>query len=330
MSVAVSQYGGPEAAPVGQGMSHASPKSSTAAAGKSIGLARVFASLAIRRPSETPEQVRGPFGLDNPLAIPAEPMVDFVFVHGLGGGSRKTWCKDDDPLLFWPKEWLPRDPEFKHVRIHSFGYDSDWTERRPPSILNIHDFGKALLESLQRSTWIRRSARTPIVFIAHSMGGLVVKKAYLLSQVDPAFQDIGARFHTIFFLATPHHGAHSAQMLALILKATNTGHRPFVDDLREDSPTLKQINDEFRHHAHKLHLFSFFETKHFSFGGLKKEIIVNEASAVMGYPQERSMHLDADHRGMCKFDSPVDPNYLALRNAFVETLDQIKHDCKFL
>lgn len=82
-------------------------------------------------------------------------MVDFIFVHGLGGGSRKTWSKGPDPKLFWPKEWLSRDPEFKHVRLHSFGYNSNWTERKG-SVLDVYAFGKGLLAAMQGSPLIRR------------------------------------------------------------------------------------------------------------------------------------------------------------------------------
>ena len=309
---------------VGQFAIHSSTRRSSAPSGRASGLSRVFSSLAIRRPSETSEDLRGPFGLE-PLAIPAEPIVDFVFVHGLGGGSRKSWSKGQDPALFWPKYWLPRDPEFSHVRVHSFGYDADWTERRT-SILDVHDFGNKLLTSLHLSEWIRRSAGLPIVFVAHSMGGLVVKQAYILSQTDPAYQGIGSRFHTMFFLATPHHGAHSAQLLSSILKATDHGHRPFVDDLHSDSPAIQRINDSFRHYSEKIRLFSFFETRPFQFG-VRKEIVVKKTSAIMGLPNERSTHLDADHRGVCKFENPDDPNYITVRNAFVETLDVIRRDC---
>lgn len=33
--------------------------------------------------------------------------------------------------------------------------------------------------------------------------------------------------------------------------------------------------------------------------------------------------LNADHRGVCKFDQPTDPNYKTLRNAFITTVDSI-------
>jgi hypothetical protein len=133
--------------------------------GRSSVLSRAFTGLSLsRRSSETAEELRGPLGLTL-LSGPAEPIVDFVFVHGLGGGSRKTWSKGPDPALFWPKEWLSRDPEFKNVRVHSFGYDSDWIERRD-SVLDIHDFGKALLAAMQGSPFIRRSTNVGIPFTA--------------------------------------------------------------------------------------------------------------------------------------------------------------------
>lgn len=100
--------------------------------------------------SEDTNDVRGQLGL-NLLFSPSEPIVDFIFVHGLRGGSRKTWSKSSHPFHFWPKEWLPVDPDFKAVRIHSFGYNADWGDRRQ-SILNVHDFAQSLLGSSKLST----------------------------------------------------------------------------------------------------------------------------------------------------------------------------------
>jgi hypothetical protein len=134
----------------------------------------------------------------------------------------------------------------------------------------------------------------------------------------------------MYFLATPHHGASSAQLLSTILRATHSGNRPFVVDLHHDSPTIQAINDEFRHYEGNLQLYSFFETKPTTFGGIKDKIIVKKNSAVIGYPKERTDHLDADHRGVCKFDSPSDPNFITAKNALVQTLDKIKEKCRRL
>jgi hypothetical protein len=132
-------------------------------------LARAFSELSVRRkPSRSPsvgqievvtggddDNPKGPLGL-NLLHTVNEPVVDFIFVHGLGGGSRKTWSKSSDPYHYWPKEWLSQDPEFSHVRIHSFGYKADWNERNENS-LDMHDFSLSLLGEIQSNSSIRRS-----------------------------------------------------------------------------------------------------------------------------------------------------------------------------
>lgn len=102
---------------------------------------------------------KGPLGLGT-LSEPLGPAIaDLVFVHGLGGGSRSTWTKSTDESLFWPQEWLPVDGGFRDVRIHSFGYNSNWEKE---STLNIHDFARALLGSLQDCPTIPRDSKVRI------------------------------------------------------------------------------------------------------------------------------------------------------------------------
>jgi hypothetical protein len=100
------------------------------------------------------DQLHGQYGLSL-LYAPPLPLLELIFVHGLRGGSRKTWSKTKDPLSFWPKEWLPRDPEFKNARIYSFGYNSDWWDREE-SVLSLYDFGNYLLSEMMNSPDIRR------------------------------------------------------------------------------------------------------------------------------------------------------------------------------
>jgi hypothetical protein len=88
------------------------------------------------------EDPKGPLGL-NTLYDPLDlAIADLIFVHGLGGGSRSTWTKSGEPSRYWPLEWLPKDIGFRDVRIHSFGYNSNWEKE---GIGNIYDFAKSLL-----------------------------------------------------------------------------------------------------------------------------------------------------------------------------------------
>lgn len=43
-------------------------------------------------------------------------------------------------------------------------------------------------------------------------------------------------------------------------------------------------------------------------------MVLERDSSVLGYPGEISKALDADHHGVCKYDSPEDPLYVTVRN----------------
>ena len=49
--------------------------------------------------ADAEQGIKGDLGLQLLRSSP-EPLVDIIFVHGLRGGSVKTWRKGDDPALF--------------------------------------------------------------------------------------------------------------------------------------------------------------------------------------------------------------------------------------
>jgi hypothetical protein len=114
-----------------------------------------------RRDKSEGDDARGPTGL-RLLHASAQPLVDLIFVHGLRGGSIKTWRKGNNLENFWPQYWLPSEPGFDNVNMYSFGYDSDWASSEP-SILDIHAFGQNLLEEMRNSPFLRDSAEVCLV-----------------------------------------------------------------------------------------------------------------------------------------------------------------------
>ncbi|KAK3291007.1 uncharacterized protein B0H64DRAFT_411125 [Chaetomium fimeti] len=281
------------------------------------------ATLPLSSVESRKDDLKGPIGLTTIHELPAsrEVTADIIFIHGLGGGSRKTWCYSSDPDHYWPQSWLPGDKDFIGVRIHVFGYKGDWLERRE-SILGIHDFGQSLLSALLNHPSIRR-ADTRIILVGHSMGGCVAKKAYILARQDPAAADIARRVHSMFFLATPHRGSDMAAILESML-AVGWGKKPFLGDLTPNSTVLSAINDTFRHFAPELRLWSFYETVPMRGVGFISRIVVDKHSGTLGYPKEEITAMDADHRQVCKFESPADPNYKLLRNALATAVDLIR------
>ncbi|KAI3341086.1 hypothetical protein F4824DRAFT_363930 [Ustulina deusta] len=103
--------------------------------------------------------------------------------------------------------------------------------------LDLHDFGRALLAEMNTSPFLRRARETPILLIGHSMGGLVIKKAYILAQQDPTDHFLANRIHGMFFLATPHRGSDSAKLLNKILRARSLSVLELQASLKLDLAT---------------------------------------------------------------------------------------------
>lgn len=154
------------------------------------------------------------------------------------------------------------------------------------------------------------------------MGGLVIKKAFILARQIQDFESLARRVRTIFFLATPHRGSDLAQLLSKFLNFSS-GARPFVTDLHRNSLATQAINDEFPHHCKDLQLYSFYETLATKYG-VGKSLVVDKDLATLGYDNERTAYLNANHRDICKYTSPSDPNYLTVRNALASVIDNFR------
>ncbi|KAK4208887.1 hypothetical protein QBC37DRAFT_295684, partial [Rhypophila decipiens] len=231
---------------------------------------------------------------------PSHTIVDLVFVHGLG-------------------RWLPDDSDFEGVRIHSFGYNADWRSLKP-SPLDVHAFGESLVEELVNHPRLN-SQDTSIVLVGHSMGGLVIKKACILSKTNPDFAPLGKRLRSFYFLGTPHRGSNLASTLKNILRALGTEQR-YVTGLEKQSELIRALNDQFRIHYKGIEIHTFYETKPTRSLGL----VVDQESATLGYMEERPQLLNASHRELVKFEDQRDSNYRSLRNRLANTITKIRAD----
>lgn len=266
--------------------------------------------------------------------------MDIIFVHGLGGSSRKTWTKDHNLDTFWPLEFLPQEPEIGDTRILTFGYNAKFKPGGGGSnTMSVLDFAKELLYDLRYATDESSPdledlglGQKPIIFLVHSMGGLIVKEAYMQGKDDPQYAAIIEAISSIIFLSTPHRGTNLAETLNRILKVSSvSGPMKFISELASGSQTLQKLNDSFRHVAPKLQIISFYETRPTPIIKSHHKIMVLEKeSSVLGYPGEISKPLDADHNGVCKYNGPDDPRYITVRNALKNLVSKASHKGKSL
>ena len=120
---------------------------------------------------------------------------------------------------YWPMDLLPSD--LQNTRILTYGYDSKVTQAfaAPTSQNHIHRHGKSFLQALGR--WRKGCQNRPIIFVAHSLGGLVVKQALIEAKkhVDSVqLLDVYESSYAVVFFGTPHRGSKLASW-GLILSA---------------------------------------------------------------------------------------------------------------
>lgn len=109
-----------------------------------------------------------------------DDVLDICFVHGLSGNRDSTWRSRGQDLL-WPETFLPS--RLPQARLLTYGYDAYVSRGSTiPSRNRLHDHAVNLLNDLtsnRESVGIRGRG---IVFVAHSLGGIVCKETVLLSR----------------------------------------------------------------------------------------------------------------------------------------------------
>ncbi|MCP4218605.1 MAG: alpha/beta fold hydrolase [bacterium] len=241
---------------------------------------------------------------------------DVVFVHGLGGDFEDTWTPKDMASCNFPDLLQKALPD---VRVWSLDYPAHMTNWGVDSAdMGINKRALTVLSYLR----LKRIGQLPVVFICHSLGGILIKKILerSLSLGDAA--DNGKVFNStkgVCFLATPHSGSSLANIAKLIDKVFLRLFRrtELVNELKAGNTYLKDLNDGYRQNSKSK------KTKAFSEGKACHGImVVDEESADPGITGCIVYPTEADHLSICK---PIDGEE---SNIYLEVLDFVKETLK--
>ncbi|MCY2991153.1 MAG: hypothetical protein NTY19_25235 [Planctomycetota bacterium] len=171
----------------------------------------------------------------------ADRSADIVFVHGLGGCSHSTWRhgKEGKPgHFFWPQE-LGRSLPL--CGVWTIGYAAGITELGSPGMIIEKRAGNI---ASQLAMW--NIGERPVVFIAHSMGGLVVKSLIVSSQLtmDERRKRLVRNIRGIVFCGTPHRGSAFASAAGVLGKFLG-GSQPHVKEMEANAEPLDLLHDHF-------------------------------------------------------------------------------------
>jgi Putative serine esterase (DUF676) len=127
-------------------------------------------------------------------------------IHGLDGNAMDTFTSESK---LWLRDLLPTVPPFEGARIMSFGYNSRLFERE--TMDHVQDWAEYLLSAVGNTREDSVASSRPVIFICHSMGGLVGRKAMERLFFYPSdYPGISLSNCGLLFLSTPHLGTVEA------------------------------------------------------------------------------------------------------------------------
>ncbi|KAL3469230.1 alpha/beta-hydrolase [Aspergillus californicus] len=241
--------------------------------------------------------------------------IDICFVHGLTGDRRSTWTPHQQSAP-WPQTLLPS--KISRARILTYGYDAYIVRKSVASSNRTLDHATNLLNDLTMNRASCDALSRPLIFVAHSLGGLVCKKALLLSRNNPEshLQDIFKSTKGINFLGTPHKGswmADWARIPAAALGSVKSTNKSLLEVLETENQFLESIQIEFwamvrelREGGRRFEVTSFFEELPMPVVG---KVVSKESATLDGY---NSITIHANHRDMVRFGSTADNGFKRL------------------
>ncbi len=175
------------------------------------------------------------------LQAPIHPRV-IVFVHGLHGG-RDSWRAANG--AYWP-DLVKTDPRFAYSDVVVAEYPSPSSNGKMSST----QLADALWTHLRQDhVWEHRE----VVFLAHSLGGILVEEMLLRHPAD------AAKVRFVVSYGTPHEGSTVARVAALYDKD------PLLNDLSDaaDNTFLTRLEDRWRSSptVNGIHRFCAYEAQ---------------------------------------------------------------------
>jgi hypothetical protein len=187
--------------------------------------------------------------------------------------------------------------------------------------LPIQHNADTLLATLAKERISKEAKDHPIIWIAHSLGGILVKRALEISS-DPPAQMVGLRSiytstYGVMFLGKPHNAADPAKW-RLMLQAISSAAMPrdFLEFERQllkmlpiNDRTLLDINFNFLNiYPNRLKVCMALERIGTDLEGTRS-LIVDEVVAGPRLPDVDYFEIEATHLALCKFESENSPGY---------------------
>jgi hypothetical protein len=162
-------------------------------------------------------------------------------VSGLGShpfGSWRQRSRAEGEQFMWLRDQLPDDfPEF---RVMIYGYDTSLTNS--DSHQSLDDLARTFVQHLKSIGRAQYSAKPCIIF-AHSLGGILVKRAlYYMARSGDEEDFVLQKMKLSIFFGVPNRGMQVKHLLSMVKGYPNEA---LVNTLSIDSSYLNMLDEGF-------------------------------------------------------------------------------------
>lgn len=239
------------------------------------------------------------------LSMPESSQKLIVFVHGVFGDPSLTWTNPSG--VSWP-DLIKNDEKFLSFTVAAYRYDTPLLHRSS----GIEEIAVRLLRQLEDEGVFGRY--NEVYFIAHSMGGLVVKRI-LVDLNRPTQIERLHKVKAVLYISTPSQGAERAELGSWL------SVNPQLRDMRpaDFNTFLQTLENQWQDliRDRRAHLFpqSFcaYETKP-TYG----VVIVSRVYAAT-FCDQNSFPVDENHANIVKPSSKESDIYIWARSRILET-----------
>ncbi|KAF4446222.1 Protein SERAC1 [Fusarium austroafricanum] len=276
--------------------------------------------------SEKAEEIKARFIIDPAGELTHDQTtVDIVTVPCPGADPLRTWSRDglmgryfgalsmrdaegaaeadDRPVPSWVRQGLRREADVARILLYEHPTATEG--------MKLSALADALLDELAKLRQREKQTR-PVVFVGHSIGGIIVKMALTKAHRDPLFEDVYRQCYGVAFFGTPHQGSSYFAMPSLatgiqsLLQLSVPLPTSITDDLRVGNRILIQLDDDFKLISHEFRIWTLYETIDSRLSGNSGDVyftapLTSIKSAILGMRQETILPLQSDHANIASF-----------------------------
>ncbi|KAH6971767.1 hypothetical protein BKA56DRAFT_494822 [Ilyonectria sp. MPI-CAGE-AT-0026] len=251
--------------------------------------------------------------------------VDIIAISGLGGHAFGSF-KERNGDHMWLRDALPHDLTWETsdcpmARVMIYGYES--TVAGSNNMQNLEDLATSFHTSLIELP--RGLTTRPIILVAHSLGGLIVKQALISMSrsKNEADTTLVRAVYGIVFFGVPHDGMDISSLIPMVGNGPN---RPLIESIDRFNSMVLTIQQRDFHPAlggeGDSEVFCFFETNmsetaqqdengNWAMRGPQAILVTKSSATHCRSWEDGAEHICAiarNHSNMVKFE-PQDPEY---------------------